>query len=66
VITLQDLYKFKVDRVTADRSVIGSLQPTGLRPAFTHKFEKRGITLPQDLFVNGQILAADVAQPTAR
>jgi pilus assembly protein CpaF len=66
VITLQDLFKFKMERVTADRSVIGGLQPTGLRPAFTHKFEKRGITLPQDLFVNGQITANDMPQPAVR
>jgi pilus assembly protein CpaF len=66
VITLQDLYTFKVDRVTAERSVIGGLRPTGLRPAFTHKFEKRGITLPSDLFLNGQMAAADVPQQIAR
>ena len=30
--------------------VIGSLQATGLRPSFLHKFEKRGIELPNSLF----------------
>jgi pilus assembly protein CpaF len=49
VITLQELYKFKVERVSEER-VIGELQSTGLRPAFVHKFEKRGISLPTGLF----------------
>jgi pilus assembly protein CpaF len=50
VITLQDLFAFKVDRVTADRAVLGGLRPTGLRPTFLHKFEKRGVTLPLNIF----------------
>ena len=50
VITLQDLFEFKVERVTPDRIVIGALEPTGLRPTFLHKFEKRGIELPVSLF----------------
>ena len=50
VITLQDIFEFKVERVTPDRIVIGSCQPTGLRPSFLHKFEKRGIVLPVSLF----------------
>jgi pilus assembly protein CpaF len=50
VITLQDLYEFKVERVTPERVVIGNLRSTGLRPAFLHKFEKHGIELPSSLF----------------
>jgi hypothetical protein len=50
VITLQNLFEHKVERVTADRSVIGTLRPTGLRPTFVHKFEKHGISLPLGLF----------------
>jgi pilus assembly protein CpaF len=46
VITLQDLYRFELERVTPDRNVIGSLQPTRLRPLFLYKFEKRGVELP--------------------
>jgi pilus assembly protein CpaF len=53
VITLQDIFEFKVERVTPDRIVIGALQPTGLRPSFLHKFEKRGIVLPVSLFSGG-------------
>jgi pilus assembly protein CpaF len=50
VITLQDIFEFKVDHVTPERAVVGALQPTGLRPAFVHKFEKRGVSLPISLF----------------
>jgi pilus assembly protein CpaF len=50
LITLQDIFSFKLERMTEDRVVIGSLDPTGLRPTFLHKFEKRGIELPGTLF----------------
>ncbi|HEX5469323.1 MAG TPA: CpaF family protein [Gaiellaceae bacterium] len=53
VITLQDIYDFRVERVTADRTVVGALCGTGLRPSFLHKFEKRGVTLPLSLFADG-------------
>jgi pilus assembly protein CpaF len=46
VITLQDLFRFHVDAVASDQSVVGELISTGLRPGFLDKFEKRGIKLP--------------------
>jgi pilus assembly protein CpaF len=46
VITLQDLFRFHVDSVASNRSVVGSLTGTGLRPTFVEKFEKRGVELP--------------------
>jgi pilus assembly protein CpaF len=49
-ITLQNLFEFHVDRVEADRTVVGELRPTGLRPAFLPKFARHGIELPADLF----------------
>jgi len=50
VVTLQDIYEFKVDGVDRLGKVVGRLQPTGLRPSFEHKFRKHGIELPADLF----------------
>ena len=50
VVTMQDIFEFKLDQITADRVVIGSLCATGLRPSFLHKFEKRGVELPHSLF----------------
>jgi pilus assembly protein CpaF len=59
VITLQDIYKFKLAQVLGDRTVIGQLEATKLRPAFLHKFEKRGVELP------GYLFAASTSEPTA-
>src|SRR5947207_1912816 len=51
VITLQDIFTFQIEEVLRDRTVKGSLEPTGLRPSFIYKFDKRGVTLPNDLFI---------------
>ena len=50
VITMQELFKFQIDEVTRDGAIVGGLRPTGLRPTFLHKFEKRGVALPLGLF----------------
>jgi pilus assembly protein CpaF len=49
VITLQDLYTFQVDGVGQTNHIVGTLQPSGLRPGFLNKFERRGIELPREL-----------------
>jgi pilus assembly protein CpaF len=49
VITLQDLYKFRVDGVTSGRAVVGTLAASGLRPTFLEKFERRGVRVPPEL-----------------
>ena len=50
VVTLQELFKFVVDRVTEGRMVLGKLCPTNMRPTFQYKFERRGVELPMALF----------------
>src|SRR5262249_36714676 len=50
VITLQELFKFQIDEVTRDGTIVGGLRATGLRPNFLQKCEKRGIALPLGLF----------------
>ncbi len=50
VITLQKLFEFKIDHFDAERRIVGSLHPTGLRPGFLGKFERHGIALPLNLF----------------
>ena len=57
VITLQDIFEFQIESIGADRTIVGALQPTGLRPVFLHKFEKRGIDLPTGLFAQPPALA---------
>jgi pilus assembly protein CpaF len=66
VITLQDIFEFKIDQVTSDRVVIGSLRPTGLRPTFLNKFEKHGVTLPVSLFADNRANRADVPRLVGR
>jgi pilus assembly protein CpaF len=66
VITLQDVFEFKVEEVTSDRVVVGRLRSTGLRPTFMHKFEKRGITLPTSLFTDGRANLADLHRAAGR
>src|SRR5204863_3833103 len=46
VITLQDLYRFKIESIASDRTVVGELVGSGLRPSFLDKFHKRGVNLP--------------------
>src|SRR5436189_615722 len=50
VITLQDIYEFKIDGVGQNGNVRGHLNPTGLRPTFLDKFEKRDIKMPEGAF----------------
>ena len=50
VITLQEIFTFKIEKILGDRTVIVHMEPTGLRPTFLYKFDKRGISLPNDLF----------------
>ena len=55
VITMQELFKFHIDEITADGTIVGGLRTTGLRPSFVSKFEKRGIPLPQGLFQSSHL-----------
>jgi len=66
VITLQELFEFRVESVTHDRVVIGALHSTGLRPTFIHKFERHGIALPVSLFSNGRAQAPGFADTRRR
>jgi pilus assembly protein CpaF len=53
VITLQDLFNFRVEGTTSDRKVVGKLVGSGLRPAFLEKFEKHGVAFPSWLNAPG-------------
>jgi pilus assembly protein CpaF len=63
VITLQDIFTFKIESIRQDHTVVGRLDATGLRPNFLYKFEKRGVSLPNDLFV---IPGAEIPEFAAR
>jgi len=49
VIVLQDIFKFEHQGIR-DGKVIGVLKPTGIRPAFSDRLERAGITLGPELF----------------
>ena len=53
VITMQELFEFKIDSFDADGTISGGLRSTGLRPVFVKKFERHGIELPTSLFREG-------------
>src|SRR3954451_16049295 len=46
VITTQDLFIYRFHDVTNTNSLLGGLQPTGLRPTFISKLERHGVQLP--------------------
>jgi pilus assembly protein CpaF len=58
VITLQDLFTFQVDAVSATNKVVGSLKGSGLRPGFIEKFERHGVELPASLGSSRRHVAA--------
>jgi pilus assembly protein CpaF len=58
VVTLQDIFKFHVDEVAVDGTIVGALRSTGLRVASITKFERRGVMLPVGLFREATPLSA--------
>jgi len=63
VVTLQNIFEFKIDSIAPDRTISGQLRGTGLRPIFLQKFEKHGIDLAADLFnVRGEATISDIAR----
>ena len=64
VITLSELFKFKIDGIQGDRTVVGGLRATGLRPTFVDKFERHGVELPSQVF--GKPRDADRLDPRER
>ena len=68
VVTLQDLFTYKIESTAPDGTISGRLYATGLRPVFLRKFEKHGIALPIDLFRPGAVMGGSppVEQAAAR
>ena len=66
VITMQDIFEFKVEGVTGDGKVMGGLQPTGLRPTFLQKFDKHGVEFRAGSASNGHAPSPEFAQGHAR
>jgi pilus assembly protein CpaF len=52
LITMSDIFVFEQEAVEAGK-VVGTLKPTGVRPAFAPKLQERGIELPASWFGYG-------------
>ena len=50
IITMQDIFVFEREGVSAEGKVLGRFRPTGIRPRFTEKLAAEGIHLPAGLF----------------
>jgi pilus assembly protein CpaF len=48
-IVMQDLFMFKQEGIRVGR-VVGTLEPTGLRPKFADRFAANGVELPEGIF----------------
>jgi pilus assembly protein CpaF len=49
-ITLQDIFVYHQEGIDADGKVIGTMKPTGIRPAFTERLKSYGVELTDDIF----------------
>jgi pilus assembly protein CpaF len=58
-ITVQDVFLFKQQGVDENGKVIGSIQPTGLRPRCADRAEEHGYKLPPDLFAVRRVPGAE-------
>jgi pilus assembly protein CpaF len=54
VVTMQDIFEYKMEEVTNDGKVVGALRPTGLRPGFLPKFKKHGVDFAPGGSSNGR------------
>jgi pilus assembly protein CpaF len=50
VVSLQDLFVFEKQGVTAEGRVIGNFTATGIRPKFSEKLKAAGFDLPANMF----------------
>jgi pilus assembly protein CpaF len=52
MVTLQDLFTFHQHGIGPDGEILGTLQPTGLRPRFMERLSQHGEHLPLDIFLS--------------
>jgi pilus assembly protein CpaF len=56
VITMQDIFVFKKMGIGDQNEVLGSFEPTGIRPKFAERLLASGIRLPMEMFNSGAAL----------
>jgi pilus assembly protein CpaF len=50
VITMQEIFRFRMKGRDEDGTVLGHFEATGIRPKFMNELSDRGLTLPSELF----------------
>ncbi|MCP3729530.1 CpaF family protein [Sphingomonas sp. MG17] len=50
VITMQEIFRFRMTGRESDGTVVGKFEATGIRPKFMNELSDRGISLPAELF----------------
>jgi pilus assembly protein CpaF len=50
IVTLQDIFRFRQHGIDEDGRIVGELQPTGIRPTFTERFDVAAVRLPDLMF----------------
>jgi pilus assembly protein CpaF len=50
VVSMQDLFLFEKQGVSADGNVLGTFNATGIRPKFAERLKAAGLDLPSDMF----------------
>jgi pilus assembly protein CpaF len=53
VITMHDIFRFKQRGIDEDGKIIGSIEPSGIRPLFADLLERNGYFLPAEVFRSG-------------
>jgi pilus assembly protein CpaF len=53
VITTQEIYRFARRGISPDGHVIGTFEPTGIRPKFLERLQVAGAALPADMLGAG-------------
>ena len=56
VITMHDIFTFQQRGVDSEGTIIGDIQPGGIRPLFAERLERNGYFLPPEIFQAGRTL----------
>jgi pilus assembly protein CpaF len=56
VITMHDIFRFKQRGIDDEGKIIGSIEPSGIRPLFADLLERNGYFLPPEVFRSGHAI----------
>jgi pilus assembly protein CpaF len=50
MVTTQEIFRYKRRGVTPEGKIVGTFEPTGVRPLFAEKLKISGVEMPKGLF----------------